>query len=225
MKIIGYCRVSTDEQAASGLGLEAQEARIRAYADLYGHSLVGIIRDSASGKSLNRPGLQDALAMLRDGRAEGLIVAKLDRLTRSVVDMGQLLKSYFSGRSSLVVVAEQLDTGTAAGRLVVNLLTSVSEWERQAIGERTRDALRAKRARGEKTGGAVPFGFQAIDGRLVEDPEEQEVISLVERLRGQGYSYRQIAGQLNRDGISTKQGRSWFPAQVRNVAMGAAARV
>ena len=219
MKLVAYLRVSTDEQERSGLGLEAQESKVRAYCDLYGHELVALVQDSASGKNLNRPGLQEALSMLKSGEADGLIVAKLDRLTRSVVDMGQLLKSYFSGRSSLVVVVEQVDTGTAAGRLVVNLLTSVSEWERQAIGERTRDALRAKRARGEKTGGGVPFGFSVVDGKLVEDRQEQEVMRLVLDLRAEGYSFRQIAAQLNRDGATPKRGGQWFPAQVRNLCV------
>jgi len=217
MKIIGYIRVSTEEQGASGLGLEAQEAKIRAYCDLYGHELVEIMRDHASGKNLRREGLQAALSALKSSAVDGLIVAKLDRLTRSVKDIGELLESYFNGNASLVVVAEQVDTSTAAGRMVLNILMSVAQWEREAIGERTKDALKAKRSRGEKTGGGVPFGYDLEGGKLVENRAEQRVLRLMESLRVKGYGYHRIADQLNADGLLTKTGRAWKSAMVRQV--------
>ena len=150
MKVVAYCRVSTDEQQASGLGLESQIDKVKAYADLYDLELVDIITDAASGKNLNRAGLRTALNMLKDGNADGIIIAKLDRLTRSVKDMGDLLESYFSKQWSLFVVVEQIDTSTASGRMMINILMSVAQWERETIGERTKDALAAKRKRGEE---------------------------------------------------------------------------
>ena len=126
MKVVGYIRVSTVEQEESGLGIEDQEAKIRAYCDLYGLELVELFTDAASGKNLQRVGLESALGRLADGAAEGLIVAKLDRLTRSVRDLGALLEDYFKD-SSLVVVAEQVDTRTASGRRPVTSPTSAFE--------------------------------------------------------------------------------------------------
>lgn len=215
MRVIAYVRVSTEEQESSGLGLEAQEARVRGYCGVYGHELVDLVQDAASGKSLARPGLQAALAMLKDGRAEGLIVAKLDRLTRSVRDMGELLEGYFSGKASLLVVAEQIDTSTAAGRMVINLLTSVAQWERECIGERTRDALQAKKGRGERAG-TIPYGYRlAEDGASLEqDPEEQAVIAEARRLRAEGRSLRDVAATLARRGFTNRRGNAFAAPHV-----------
>lgn len=217
MRVVGYCRVSTDGQEQSGLGLEDQEAKVRAYCQLYDLELVTIHKDAASGKSLNRPGLQAALAALKAGQTDGIIVAKLDRLTRSVKDMGTLLDGYFREAFAFHSVGEQINTTTAAGRLVLNVLTSVAEWERETISERTSAALAVKRSRGEKTGGGVPFGHDVVDGKLVENPAEQRALRLIESLRAQGYGYHRIAGQLNDDHIFTKTGRAWTPPMVRQV--------
>lgn len=223
MKVYGYCRVSTDGQAESGLGLADQEAKIRAYCELYGLELVELVKDAASGKSLDRPGLQATLKALKDGKAKGVIVAKLDRLTRSVKDLGDLLEDYFADRFSLFGVSEQIDTRTAAGRLLLNLLTSVAQWERETIGERTKAALKQKRERGEKTGGFVPFGFDAdAEGRLTENGDEQKAIARIKEMRGRGCTYEAIAEALNKDGILTKQGKAWSKASVYKIYQKAA---
>lgn len=220
MKVVGYIRVSTDGQETSGLGLEAQKEKIMGYCSLYDLELVDLVQDTASGKSLKgREGLQQVLSMLRRGQAEGVVVARLDRLTRSVRDLGYLLERYFAGKYSLLVVAEQVDTRTASGRLVLNLLVSVAQWEREAIGERTAAALAAKRRRGEKTGGDVPFGYETdpATSRLVAVPHEQAVIHLVEELRQQGHGYKAIARALNEAGHRTKRGRAWCQVTVARV--------
>ncbi len=195
MKVVGYVRVSTEGQEASGLGLEAQREKIIGYCSLYDLELVEMVQDTASGKALKgRDGLHKALALLKNGKVKGLVVAKLDRLTRSVRDLGYLLERHFTESHSLFVVAEQVDTRTASGRLVLNLLVSVAQWERETIGERTSAALLAKRKRGEKTGGDLPFGYDCgPDGKLIENPWEQGVIRLIEDLRQRGYGYKMIA--------------------------------
>jgi DNA invertase Pin-like site-specific DNA recombinase len=109
-----------------------------------------------------------------------------------------------------VSVAESLDTGTAAGRLVLNIMVSVSQWEREAIGERTRDAMGHKRANGERVG-TVPFGYRpAADGVHLEiEPAEQAILTRMRALRAGGYSTRQIAAELNREGLTTRRGTAW----------------
>src|SRR6266699_329103 len=131
------------------------------YAALYDIALVDIVVDAAfSAKTLDRPGLQRALGMLRKGQASALLVAKLDRLTRSLNDLGTLVEEYFSSdRITLLSVADNIDTRTAAGRLVLNVLGSVAQWERETIGERTAEVLAHKRSKGEKLGGDVPYGY------------------------------------------------------------------
>ena len=218
MKVIGYARVSTDEQAKSGLGLEAQIAKIRSYADLFELTVTEIvIDDGISGKNLKRPGLIKAIRAIKAGEAEGMLVAKLDRLTRNVADLGTLVQNVFD-KAELYSVSEQINTKNAAGRLVLNVLVSVAQWERETICERTSDALQAKKARGEKTGGNVPFGFEVVNGKLIENEAEQAVIEKIKELRANGLSLRKIAEKLNDEGIETKTGKAWNAMQISRIA-------
>src|SRR3954471_11296030 len=165
MRMIGYVRVSTDRQAEKGVSLEAQEAKIRAMATVQGAELLDVIVDGGeSAKSLNRPGLQKVMALVNAGKVDGVIVAKLDRLTRSVKDLCGLLELLEKRKVALVSVAESLDTGSAAGRLVITIMGAVSQWEREAIGERTRDALRHKSSKGERVGNIAYGQRLAADG-------------------------------------------------------------
>lgn len=222
---IGYVRVSTEQQADQGVSLEAQREKVRAYCDLYGFELARIEADEgASASTLNREGLQRALDALDDGEADALVVVKLDRLTRSVRDLDALLNRYFAdGEHALVSVAEQVDTTTATGRMILNVLMSVSQWEREVIGERTSAALQHKKANGEYTGGKVPFGYQLDDdgARLVECPEEQTILAEIQALRGEGLSLRKIADELNRRGVPRRNGNNWHHVAVKRV-LGAA---
>ena len=215
MKAIGYLRVSTDSQADSGLSLEAQRAKIEAYANLYGYELVEVLEEAVSGKSLQRAALQAGLAALTAGRpkAEALIVAKLDRLTRSVRDLGALLDSAFR-RCSLVSVTEQVDTSTASGRMVLHILTSVAQWEHEAISERT---VAAKRARGERFSGQPPTGYRHEDGRVVVDPAEMRMVDALRHYRSWGLSLRRIADRLYEDGYRTRRGGRVHFTQVGRV--------
>jgi len=226
MRVIGYIRVSTEEQATNGQSLDAQRAKLEAYASLYELELVEIIADAGvSAKSLTRPGLQDALAKLRRGAADGLVIAKLDRLTRNVGDWQRLIDSYFGDKAGkqLFSVADSIDTRTAAGRLVLNVLLSVAQWEREAIAERTKDALQHKISKGERCG-KVRFGYElAADGKmLVAVPTEQEAIELMKELRAAGQTLRDIAAELNRRGIRTKEGKPWKHTTVSGILARAA---
>jgi DNA invertase Pin-like site-specific DNA recombinase len=211
MKAIGYARVSTDKQADHGVSLDAQAEKIRAMAVVQGAELVEVVIDGgASAKSLDRPGLDRVLQMIDRREIDVLIVAKLDRLTRSVKDLAELLEQMNKRGVALVSVAESLDTGSAAGRLVLNIMTAVSQWEREAIGERTRDALQHKKGKGERLGN-IPFGYRAsADGRHIEEcPVEMAVVQKVNGLRASGQSLREIAEALNAEGITTRRGSAW----------------
>jgi DNA invertase Pin-like site-specific DNA recombinase len=211
MKALGYVRVSTDKQADRGVSLEAQAEKIRAMAVVHNAKLAEIIVDGGeSAKSLNRPGMARLLAMVDAGEVQTVIIAKLDRLTRSVKDLCTLLERFERRGVALVSVAESLDTSSAAGRLVLNIMTAVSQWEREAIGERTRDAMRHKRSNGERVGN-IAYGFRlAADGRHLEpDPGEQKVLAEIRRLRQDGATLRGIAAALNHRALQTRRGTAW----------------
>ena len=215
-RAVAYVRVSTEKQADAGQSLEAQQAKVTAYAGLYDLELVEVIVDAgASAKTLDRPGLTRALAMLKSGQADALVVVKLDRLTRSVRDLGELVDRYFAnGKAALLSVSEQIDTRSAGGRLVLNVLASVSQWEREAIGERTAAVMQHKAKAGEYTGGRAPYGFRVEAGRLVRVEAEQAVLAAARDAAAKGLSLRAIALVLEERGFLSRVGKAFAPTQI-----------
>lgn len=222
VRAVAYARVSTEQQSERGVSLPAQKAKLRAYAKLYGLELVDVVVEAgASARTLNRPGLQSALGMLEAGKAEALVVVKLDRLTRSVKHLGSLVDEYFStGRWALMSVSEQIDTRTAAGRLVMNILASVSQWEAEAIGERTKAALQHKKATGQRVG-MVPYGYKlGADGTtLLKDRAEQAALRRMRKLRDEGLSLRAVVERMNADGVVAR-GDRWHLSTVARLLRG-----
>lgn len=216
-KAIGYVRVSTDKQADKGVSLEAQAEKIRAMAVVQGVELLDILIDAGeSAKTLDRPGMERLQAMVNRREVQCVIIAKLDRLTRSVKDLAELLEDFQKKGVSLVSVAETLDTGSAVGRLMLNLLVSVSQWERETIGERTATALRHKKAH-QRVYNHVPYGFQRDADTLVPDAQEQAIISRVKLCRENGWTLRKIADALNEQGVPTKNGGRWQAQTINNL--------
>jgi DNA invertase Pin-like site-specific DNA recombinase len=206
--VVAYCRVSTEEQAVSGLGLAAQETAIRAACKARGTPLVALYRDEdASARSLDRPGLRAALADLDAGRGDVLMTAKLDRLTRSVHDAtGLMLRAEKSGWG-LVALDVAVDTTTPQGAAMAQVLAVFAELERRLVGERTRAALAEKRAQGARLGRE----------RRLPDTVRKRI--LTQHRQGAGWS--QIARELNEEGVPTAQGgKRWYPSAVRYVAVG-----
>lgn len=222
VRAIGYIRVSTDEQAIAGVSLNAQKERILAYAQLYNIQIETVFMDDGySASSLRRPGLKEALACLEDGRADAIIVAKLDRLTRSLRDLIDLTERYFkSGEAALMSVAEQLDQRTASGRLVMNILAAVAQWERETIAERTKEALRWKRENGERIG-TIPYGCQlGKDGKLEKNDYEQHVIRLAKQLKvGFNMSLQDICYELENMACHPRGGAAmkWHRKQIASI--------
>ena len=217
MKVVGYARVSTDKQAERGVSLEVQLGKIRAMAVVQSGELLDIIIDAGeSAKSLNRPGMARLQALIDKGCVDTVIIAKLDRLTRSVKDLAELLERFQRRGVALVSVAESLDTNSAAGRLVLNIMTAVSQWEREAIGDRTRIALLHKKAH-RRVYNHAPYGFVREGDALVPLAEEQAIVCRIQALRANGWPLRRIAEALNGDGVRTKQGGRWFAQTVSDI--------
>lgn len=233
-RAIAYLRVSTDKQADSGVSLDAQRAKLEAYAVAMDLDIVSTIVDAGlSASTLDREGLQRALSMLDNGEADALIVVKLDRLTRSVRDLGTLVETYFaSGRYQLLSVSDHIDTRTATGRMMLNLMATIAQWERERTAERVAEAMGHLQATGRTTGRA-PLGKRAelgalrpdgsrTAGPLVEDPTEARAVATIHELRNAGRSIRAIAAELNAAGVPARGALGWHATSVARVLSRAA---
>lgn len=206
MRVYGYVRVSNDERDQSPA---TQRAKIMLYCQLHDLELVEIKDDvGISAKNLERPGVAAVLAGLRAGVAEGLVVAKLDRLSRSVRDWADLIDGYFSEKAgfSLLSVEDSVDTRTAGGRLVLNVLAAVFTWEREAGSERTRAVMRHKREKGEVVSRA-PRGLKIVGKHLEPDPESDglRMFGRARRLRAAGHTYQEVADILTAEGFRPRR--------------------
>jgi site-specific DNA recombinase len=216
VRAIGYVRVSTEEQAKEGMSIDAQSDKLRQYAELYDIELIDIIVDAgASAKTLDRTGLDRALAMLRAEDAEALLIYKLDRLTRSVVDLGQLISAYFQ-KYQLLSICDHIDTGSANGRLILNVLGSVAQWEREQISERITEALHYLRDN-KRVYARIPLGYRDVDGNLLPINDEQLTVAEVFNLREKGLSLRQIANELNHRGVVGKRGGAFYASTIQKI--------
>jgi DNA invertase Pin-like site-specific DNA recombinase len=215
-RAVGYIRVSTSDQSTEGVSLEAQRARITSWCHANDYELIAIFEDAGlSGSSmLRRDGLHAAVKAAVRGTA--LVSYSISRLARSTRDMLELADRLERQGADLVSLTEKIDTTSAAGRMVFRMLAVLAEFERELIGERTKMALAHKKAKGEKYG-PVPFGFEEVEGRLIEVRLEAQAVAAIVRMRESGLAYRQIADQLNTSGITGKRGGQWHASTVRYV--------
>jgi DNA invertase Pin-like site-specific DNA recombinase len=219
-KAIGYIRVSSEEQADSGLGLEAQRQRITTFCAMKGLDLVEVFEDAAvsGGKPLaSRPAGSRMLADARKSKAV-VIVAKFDRLFRSVADAAVTIADFDRKGLELVAIAEGFDMTNPYGRAMAQMASVFAELERAMIRERTRAALKVKMERGERVSRHAPFGWDfGSAGNLVANVQEQDIIRLIRGLRADGKSFRDIAAHLNGQGILAKHGGQWGHTSVKAV--------
>lgn len=213
--VIGYVRVSSEEQAASGLSLDSQRERIRAYCLARGWELAEIVTDAGwSASTLERPGMEVVRRLMRERLVDAVVAVKLDRLTRSVRDLHELLALSTDTGVGLVSVTENMDTGSAAGRLMLNMLAAMAEWEREVIAERTVAALAVKKARGERVSRYASIGRE--EGERGE--HEREALQLVRgMLAAGGASLRSIGSQLAARGHVNRAGRPYHASAVRRM--------
>ena len=212
---VGYIRVSTDMQATDGLSLDAQTSAIEQYCAMFGIKLVRIHRDVLSGAKSERPGLQAALSDLQKG-VDVLVVLKFDRLSRSIKHFCEVYERYFqSGEKELVAIRESIRLDSSLGRALVSILLVFAQMEREAIAERTREALRHMREKGYCHGKA-PFGFKKVpkgDGSrykvLVEDPAEQRTLAQIKEWLDLGLEIPELVRRLNADGVHPPRAKKW----------------
>lgn len=204
MRTIAYYRVSTDEQAASGNGLDAQRATVARAIAARGWNLVAELTDEGrSGGTMRRPALLDALDRMDRHEADVLIVAKLDRLSRSVLDFASITEAAKIGGWAVVTLDLAIDTTTPTGEMMANITAVVAQWERRIISQRTSEALQAMKARGVRLGGPVTL--------------PADVRTRIATERADGQTFRAIAARLVADGIPTARGGQWHAGTVRAV--------
>jgi DNA invertase Pin-like site-specific DNA recombinase len=207
MNVIAYLRVSTDEQAASGLGMDAQRAKIQDEADRKGWHVTWCVDEAVSGKATNRPGLTEALRLLANGEAEALVVAKMDRLARSVLQASDVLETARKQKWSVVILDLGMDLSTPHGKAMAQMLAVFAELEREMIAQRTREALAAAKARGQRLGRP----------RATSDGVVAQAVALA----ATGLSHRQVATALTQAAVPTTRGAAaWSPSTVRRLLDG-----
>jgi DNA invertase Pin-like site-specific DNA recombinase len=206
IRVVSYLRVSTSEQADSGLGVEAQRVAVSAEVGRRGWIEVAEKADlGASGKGMSgRVGLQEALAMLASGEADALAVAKLDRLSRSLLDFANLMALAKKQGWNLIALDLGIDLTTPAGEFMAGVMASAAQWERRIIGQRTKDALAVRKAEGVRLGRPPSIDPEIVDRIVMESR--------------QGVSMAEIARRLTAEAVTTARGgRIWYPSTVQTV--------
>ena len=217
-KAAAYIRVSTEEQATHGHGIDSQRRSVQSFAASQGYDLVEEFIDpavSGATKPSERPGFGRLLELGRAQAFSVLVVYKFDRLARnisfSIEAVGQLDQLGIAIRS----VTEPLDTGTPMGRTIFAIFAGMAEQERQTITERTHGGRREKATKGGFAGGAAPLGYQIDRSGGIEIVEaEATTIQRIFVLRAGGLILQAIADRLNAERVPTKRGGKWRPSQV-----------
>jgi DNA invertase Pin-like site-specific DNA recombinase len=229
MRFVAYLRVSSEGQV-DGYGLDAQESSVRAWAKAHRHRIVGVCKDEGLSGALpaaERPGLACALDALADGTAEGVIVARLDRLARALtIQEAALAMAWklggrvFTADAGEVLADDQDDPMRTALRQIVGV---IAQLDRALVSKRLRDGRRAKAATGRKAVGDYAYGTRGAgkgrDRDASPDPDEVPVVARILELRSAGQSYRAIAATLDAEGLRPRRASAWSAMSVRNVAL------
>ena len=218
MKAVIYIRVSTEEQATNGLSVDNQEAKCRAYCDLYNLDPCDVITDAGkSAKNLKRPGIQQVIGLCEARDVDHVVVYDLSRLTRSTRDLLHLVEDVFD-RSDVHFhsIREALDTETPAGKLVLTILGAVNQMAREEISIKTKDALQHKIEEGGKVGRAR-FGWRYAEREVIEDPDQMRIVRRILRNHGEGVGLSEIARRLNKWKIKSQTGKPWTPQMVQGI--------
>ncbi len=218
--VVGYVRVSTEDQVEGGISLDAQRHRVSAYCAAHGLKLAGVFADEgiSASKTANRPGLQGALAALRRREVAGLVAVKLDRLSRTTRDVLDLVAAAERQRWALHSIEERLDTGSPHGRFVVTILAAMAQLEREQIAARTKAAMAELRRQGRRTSRHPRFGYRFDGNKLVATQREQRLLSRILDLRAGGLGARRIVRALTEKGIpNPRTRRPWNVGTLRAI--------
>lgn len=221
MPIYSYMRLSTDEDKQSN-SFEIQSQVITEYAKENGlEPILKTFKDTKSGAKLEqRTGLMEMLNTIKSN--DKVIVHKIDRLSRDVLQMGWIRTELARKGSELIIIDSKNDTNDPMANLMEQIVTAFADYERQMIKSRIKATMDLKKSKGEKLGGAIPFGFDVIENEdkkkvLVKNEQEQKIVSSIKRYKTKGLSLGAIAKKLNERGITTKNGKEFQSMQVKRI--------
>ncbi len=218
-----YVRVSTEEQAKEGYSLDAQTEELRQYCDIYGLDIFKFYKDDGyTGTNTRRPGYREMMADIDSW--DSILVLKMDRIHRSMRNFIEMMDYLYKKKKNFISSQEQFDTNTAMGRFVAQLIQGIAQLESEQIGERTKTGMRQKAEMLDESdddkrtmGFTPPFGYSLYDGRLVDEPDEQTVVSTIFDLYESGEPMDSICYSLNRQGILTRKGNPWNKYNLRTI--------
>ena len=217
MKVLGYIRVSSKMQL-NGYSLKLQKEKIKNYCKYMDIELVEIYEDKGiSGMGIDkRNGYKEMVDYLMNNEIDGIVVYSLSRLGRRMKDVIGLLDVLKKNNKSFYSIKENLNNEDKIGSLIVNIMSSINEFEVEQLSERIRDVKREKKNKG-LVSGRLMYGYDDLNGKLVKNEEEMKVISRIKGLRSRGYSWNKISIKLNKDGVKSKYGGEWYMSSVYNM--------
>lgn len=218
MKVIGYVRVSSVTQREKNNSIPLQKKKIEEYCKLNDYELLEIYEDDGiSGMSINkRLGYKNMIEYLKDNNVDGIVVWSLSRLGRRMKDVVELMDYLNSNDIHFFSIKENLTNSDKVGSLIMNILSSVNEFEVEMIRERIKDVKRNKKENGEVYG-RLMYGYDNQNGKLIVNEEERKTIKRIKNLRSRKWSWRRISNKLNEEGILSKEGNRWYDGSLYNM--------
>ncbi|MFD1362685.1 recombinase family protein [Lentibacillus salinarum] len=215
MRCAIYRRVSTDMQREEGFSLEAQKARLSAFAESQGWTVVDDYSDEGySAKNMDRPALQRLIHDMKQQKFDVILVYRLDRFVRSVVDLHELLQMMDRYDVKFKSSTEAFDTTSATGRMFITIIATLAQWERETIAERVYENMLKRSEQGKRNGAPAPYGYDVINGNLIKNPEEAKWVQFIFS-QYQTHGSQNIAKKLNTRGVKTKKGEIWSDFSIR----------
>jgi len=220
MKVLGYIRVSSNKQVNEGSSLLNQKNMIEDYCFRNRYELLDILNDEGvSGLKRDRNGLNDLMSKIKKDKVEMVVVYSLSRLGRRMKDVIEIIDYMNNNDVRFISLKENFDNNGIMGKLLLNIMGSVNEFEVGIMGERIRDVKRYKKSNKEVFGGRLLYGVNEVEGKLIENNIELEVINLMNELREIGFSYQRVADYLNGENIKAKFDGIWYGSSVRMVLL------
>ena len=217
MKVLGYIRVSSKIQK-KGYSMKNQFIKIKDYCRYKDYDLIDVFEDNGiSGMSIDkRDGYKGMLDYMKENSVDGVVVYSLSRLGRRMKDVIEFMDLLKKNNIKFFSIKENLNNEDKIGSLILNIMSSINEFEVENIRERIRDVKREKKKNG-LVYGRLMYGYDNVNGELIKNEKEFKVVKRIKNLRSRGWSWRKISNKLNDDGIESKEGKIWFDGSLYNM--------
>lgn len=217
-KVIGYVRVSSEIQKRKNNSIPLQKKKIKEYCSLNDFDLIDVYEDDGvSGMSIDkRNGFKSMVEFMKENKIDGIVVWSLSRLGRKMKDVVEFMDFLKSNNIGFFSIKENLSNDDKIGSLIMNILSSINEFEVEVIRERIKDVKRNKKENGEVYG-RMMYGYDNVNGKMIENKEEKRIIRRVKNFRSRGWSWRKISNRLNDEGIKSKEDKIWYDGSLYNM--------